>query len=427
MPRLLLLIPTSSYRTQAFLDAARRLGVAITVASEEAAILADAVPDSTITLDFRQPDEAARRVATFSEAFPVDAVLGVDDPTTVPGAAIARALGIPHNTVASVAATRNKFEMRERLSHAGLPGPTYRLLSIDDDPLAVAAEVSYPVVLKPTVLSASRGVIRADDPGQFAAAFRRIAALLRTPEIAELGEEARQVLVEGFVGGAEVAVEGLLVAGELQVLAIFDKPDTPDGPFFEETVLVTPSRLSEPVQRALTACTARAVAALGLEQGPVHAELRLGDDGPVLLEVAARSIGGLCSRTLRFGEGMSLEEVILRQALGMAIPSLERETAAAGVMMVPVHRSGVFTGVKGLDAALAVAGIEDVVITVHPGQAVEPLPEGSRYLGFIFARGTDPARVEAALREAHGRLQPEIDRPPGQVPAPASPHGVGGV
>ena len=268
-------------------------------------------------------------------------------------------------------------------------------------------------MLKPLVLSASRGVIRADGEAEFAAAFRRVAAILASPDVRALGAGTGQILVEQFVPGAEVALEGLLVGGALHTLALFDKPDPLDGPFFEETIYVTPSRLPDAAQAAIGECAAQAAKALGLEEGPVHAELRVGrdDDGREtawMIEIAARSIGGLCSRTLTFGTGMSLEEIILRHALALPIASLERERQAAAVMMIPIPRGGVLEHVDGLERARAVPLIEDVVISMHKGQDVVPLPEGSHYLGFIFSRADTPVRAEAALRLAHAQLRFDI-------------------
>ncbi len=406
MPRLLLLIPTTTYRTEDFVEAARKLGVEMVVASERPNVLEAEFPDNLLTLDFTDPDKAARTVAELARRRPIDAVVPVDDLTTLVGAAIGKALGLPAtNPVAAVATTRNKYRMREALRRAGLPSPPYARFTLADDPTEAARGVRYPCVLKPTILAASRGVIRADGPGEFVAAFRRIAAILTTPEVAALGVEAEEILVEGFVPGREVALEGLLVDGTLRPLALFDKPDPLDGPFFEETIYVTPSRLPAAVQAAVTDCTARATRALGLREGPVHAELRVNDAGPWLIEIAARSIGGLCSRTLRFGTGLTLEELILRQALGIDLASLERERQPAGVMMIPIPRRGVLEAVRGLEEARAVPGIEEVTISAHVGQELIPLPEGSRYLGFIFARAETPGRAEAALRDAHRRLE----------------------
>jgi biotin carboxylase len=375
------------------------------VASERPSTFGEAYPDSLLTLDFASPGKAAQAVAELAERRPIDAVVPVDDLTTEVAAAIAERLGLAANAAVAVARTRNKHRMRETLARAGLPSPPHWLFHLDDDPDSAARSVVYPCILKPTVLSASRGVIRADGPAAFAAAFRRIATILQDPEVAGR-PGSNEILVEGFLTGPEVALEGLLRDGTLDVLALFDKPDPLDGPFFEETIYVTPSRLAAGVQMAIRAASAAAARALGLHDGPVHAELRIDGSGqPWLVELAARSIGGLCSRTLRFGTGMSLEEVILRHALRLPIETLERERAAAGVMMLPIPRTGVLDGVDGEVDAAAVPGIEAVTITAHTGQALVPLPEGSRYLGFVFARADTPAAVEAALREAHGRLR----------------------
>jgi biotin carboxylase len=410
--RLLLLIPTTSYRTEDFVEAADRLDVELVIASERPSTFEGEFPDHLLTLDFTDPGKAARTVAELARRKPIDAVVPVDDLTTVVGAAIAETLGLPANPVAAAAAARNKFRMREALRRAGVPGPWYRLFTLSDDPAAAARRVRYPCVLKPTVLAASRGVIRADDEVAFIAAFRRIAGILGTPEVQALGDGADQILCEEFIPGVEVALEGLLIRGELNVLALFDKPDPLDGPFFEETIYVTPSRLPVPAQAAVARRAVEAARALGLEEGPIHAELRLNDAGPWILEVAARSIGGLCSRTLRFGTGLTLEAIILSHALGLGVASLERERRPAGVMMIPIPRRGVLTGVRGHAEAEAVPGIEEVSVTAHLGQELVPLPEGSRYLGFIFARADTPEAVEAALREAHGRLAFDI-APPG--------------
>jgi biotin carboxylase len=411
--RLLLLVPTTTYRTEDFVEAARRLDVDLVVASDRPNVMSAEYPDHLLTLPFEAPAAAVREMREFVARRPLDAVVPVDDLTTVVAAAIAQALGLRANPVAAVRATRNKLRMREILAAAGLPSPAFTSFDVGEDPASAARRVAYPCVLKPLVLSASRGVIRADDEAGFAAAFRRIRDILGAPDVRELGEGTDRILVESFVPGVEVALEGLLQEGALQTLALFDKPDPLDGPFFEETIYVTPSRLPAPAQAAIRDGAARAARALGLEDGPVHAELRLAAAGareqapgtPVLLELAARTIGGLCSRTLRFGTGMSLEEIVLRHALGLPIASLARERPAAGVMMIPIPRGGILEEVEGLDEARAVPLVEDVTISMHKGQDVVPLPEGSRYLGFIFARAETPAGAEAALRAAHRRLR----------------------
>jgi biotin carboxylase len=406
MARVLLLLPTTTYRTPDFLEAAERLGAEVVVASEQPSTLEGLNPGGLLTVDFRDPEECARRVRAFAAKHPLDAVVGVDEETAVAAAAIAGALGLPHNPVDAVRAARNKAVMRRRLAETGVPVPRHRLHSLDEDPSAAARETVYPCVLKPTFLAASRGVIRADDAAEFQAAWRRIAAILSQPDVARRGEAAaREILVEQFLPGDEVALEGLLDGGRLRVLALFDKPDPLEGPYFEETIYVTPSRLPAQTQEAIASVAARAGAALGLVDGPIHAELRVRDGEAWVLEIAARSIGGLCSRTLRFGTGLSLEELILRHALGERVDALARETRAAGVMMIPIPRAGVLHRVDGLDDAAAMPGVEGVTISAHPGQTLVPLPEGSRYLGFLFARGETPAEVEAALRRAHAALE----------------------
>ena len=406
--RLLLLLPTTTYRTEAFVDAASKLGVELVCASERPSALQELAPESLVTLDFKDPVASSETVARFARRRPIDAVVAVDDLTTVVAAAISERLGLKANSLSAARAARDKHTMRRCLASTGVPVPRFRLVKLAGDPGALAEGVEYPCVLKPLMLSASRGVIRANDAREFVAAFRRITAILEDA-VSAPADEVRQLLVEEFIPGREVALEGLLVGGTLHVLALFDKPDPLDGPFFEETLYVTPSRLPATGQDRIAAVTRDACSALGLTEGPIHAELRINDRGPFVLEVAARSIGGLCARTLRFGTGLSLEELILCHALGRPLESLERERRSAGVMMIPIPRAGRLTAVRGIEEAAAVDAIEEVAITMHPGQEVVPLPEGWQYLGFIFARGETPAAVEEALREAHTRLHFDIE------------------
>lgn len=405
---------TTTYRANAFLEAARRLDLPVVVGSDRPQVLAAANPGGHLTLDFRAPETASRAIAEFAKDYPIRAVLAADDDGVILAAMASAALGLPHNPVDAVSAARNKHLMREILAKAGIQSPRFERFWTDEDPLEVASRVSFPCVVKPLFLSASRGVIRADDAAQFIAAFRRLVAILCRPEVAAQGGAlARQILVETFIPGVEVALEGLLTKGQLRVLAIFDKPDPLDGPFFEETVYVTPSRLPLAVQDTIAACTAKAVEALDLREGPVHAELRVNDHGPWIIEIAPRSIGGRCSRTLRFGAGLSLEELILRHAIGLEVESFERERRAAGVMMIPIPQAGILRKVVGQEEAEKVPGIEEVGVSIPVGQEVVPLPEGTRYLGFIFAREETPERVEAALCEAHRRLTFIITPPNG--------------
>lgn len=295
--------------------------------------------------------------------------------------------------------------MRQILETAGIRQPAFRVVGPDEDAARAAQEVGLPCVVKPVSLQAGRGVIRADRPEEAARAAARVRGIL-----ADAGADPGEpLLVERFVPGPEVALEGLLDCGRLEILALLDKPEPMDGPYFEETILVTPSRLPEAMQEAVRRETARAARALGLREGPVHAELRVGD-GPVVLELAARSIGGLCSRALHFGLlETTLETIILRQALGMPVGDLGRPPYASGVLMLPIPRPGALAGVGGVEEARAVPGITEVEITVAPGTAVRPLPEGDRYLGFVFARGRTPEEAERSLRRAWSLLEIEID------------------
>ena len=407
MSRVLLLIPSATYRAPDFMAAAEHLGVEVVIGTD--ADLDVLRTGGSIALPFGDLDGAASRIVEAARERPLDAVLAVDDAGAVIAAEASRRLALPHNPVVAVQATRDKSLLRERLVEAGVPSPDFRVLPLEADPAIAAADAPYPCVLKPLALAGSRGVIRANDPEEFRAAFERIRALLALPDVAaECGNAANALLVEGFVSGREVAVEGLLADGRLHSLAIFDKPDPLDGPFFEETIYVTPSRLSDSEQRAVLTAAARAARALGLTDGPLHAELRINEDGVWPIDIAARSIGGLCARTLSFGTGVSLEELILRHAIGAPAASLDREDPATGVMMIPIPSRGVLHAVEGRDEAEAVPGIESVTITIPVGQEVIPLPEGSAYLGFIFARGDEPATVERTLREAHAQLRFEI-------------------
>ncbi|MDP3912039.1 MAG: ATP-grasp domain-containing protein [Gemmatimonadales bacterium] len=415
-------MPSTTYRAAAFVAAARQLGVELTVASEQPSTLEATNPAGLLTLDFQDPAHAAEQAREFSAQHPVAAVVGVDDDTAVIAAHVAGRLALRGNPVAAALAARDKHRQRQLLAAAGVPVPRFALHRLDEDPTALAKTVAYPCVLKPLRLSASRGVIRADTVAEFVAAQARLRA------IAAAGDGDESFLVEAFIPGYEVALEGLLVNRRLHVLALFDKPDPLDGPFFEETIYVTPSRVPAGLQTAITQVAERAVKALGLVEGPVHAELRYNERGPWLIEVAARPIGGRCSAVLKFGEGgmgkgATLEEVILRHALGMPIPSLQREKQAAGVMMIPIPGAGTLREVRGVEEAKGVPLIEDVQITAHPGEALVPFPEGSRYPGFIFARGETPAAVEDALRAAHARLSFILlpPRPPSSSAAPTRP------
>ena len=393
-----MLLPTATYRASDFIAAADRLGVDVVVGSEHRQALAAAMGDRAVVVPLADPTAAVRAIADLHERTPIDAVLAVDDQGVVIAAMAAQQLGLRHSPPDAVASTRDKAVMRQRLGAASIPQPPYRIVAPGDRIAAAASDIGYPCVVKPISKSASQGVIRFDDAGQAEAAESRVRTIV--------GNDHEPLLVEGYVSGDEVAVEGLLHDGELEVLAMFDKPDPLDGPFFEETIYVTPSRQPSSVQAALEALVALAATALGLSEGPVHAEARVSPAGQTtMLELAGRSIGGLCGRSLRFGSGASLEEIIIREALGMGLDGLTREDPASGVMMLPINARGVIDEVTGQDRALAVDGVVGLEISIPPGRPVVPLPEGDRYLGFIFARAGTPDDVVEALRHAEACIE----------------------
>ncbi len=399
--KLLLIGATTGYQTRVFAEAAERLGFELRLATDRCHVLDDPWGDHALALRFEDPEGAAQVIA--SEAR-VDGIVAVGDRPAYLAALAAERLGIPYNSPSSVLACRNKFLARERFRDAGLLVPEYRRIALAEGPHPAAETTRYPCVLKPLGLSASRGVIRANNPQEFAVAFRRIQTLLGDPDILCFDEEHhRFIQVESFIEGREFALEGILVHGRLRVLALFDKPDPLDGPYFEETIYVTPSRESSETQREIVRTTEAAVKALGLEHGPIHAEMRVNPRGVWMLEVAARPIGGLCARVLP-----GLEELILRHAAGEDVSSLPVTPDAAGVMMIPIPREGVYVAVEGLDDAKSLPGIEDAIITAKQGQKLVPLPEGNSYLGFIFARGESADEVEQALRAAHQRLRFQV-------------------
>ena len=415
MKRALVLLPTTGYRNSDFLAAAAKLEVQIIAAADFCHQLAPIWGMAPIlSLHFDQPEPAADQVLEQIGSRP-DAVLAVDDSGVELAALLAERLGLGGNPAAAVRRVRDKLAFRQLLAGGGFRCPAFQPLADGDDPHELARHLQFPVVAKARRLSASRGVIRADGPEELVSAIRRVRAIQANSDrdAAKLG-----IVIEDFIPGTEHALEAVLEEGELTTLALFDKPDPLDGPYFEETIYVTPSRLPGALQERVRREVARACAAAGLITGPVHAEVRVNADGVWILEIAARSIGGLCGRVLTHALGMSLEELILRQALGEPVP-LVRAAGAAGVMMIPIPRRGIYRDVEGLDCARSVPGITGITITAQPGQIIAPPPDGASYLGFMFSGTQEPAEAEAALRKAHSLLgfdiQPEY--PAAKAPA----------
>jgi hypothetical protein len=418
---------TTGYQTRAFGEAAEQLGVELVFATDRCHVIDDPWRDAAIPIRFHDEDASVAAVLEAAKARPIDGVLAVGDRPTVIAARVAAALGLAWHSADGAAAARHKLRTRECLRDAGLPVPRFAPLAIDHKPSAISHQpLSYPCVIKPVALSGSRGVMRADDPASFAIAFERLRALMQSPEIrAERDEAHDTVIVEEFIPGHEFAIDAILHHGELHVLALFDKPDPLDGPFFEESIYVTPPDIPPAVADAIISTIARAATALGLRHGPIHAECRVdtagGRPGVFVLEVAARPIGGLCARALRFDRTTNpdripnpesripLEQLLLRHALGESPEGWRREAAVSGVMMIPIPRRGILRRVDGVDAARAVPHIVDVSITAKMEQRLVPLPEGASYLGFIFARADRADAVDRALREAHRCLRFTID------------------
>ena len=405
MPTVGLVLPTTSYRGPDFVAAADELGIDLVVATEGSIPMTSGRIVGVVSIDCDDPGRAADELLAGLGDVELDAVVGVDDGGVQVAALAADRLGLRHNAPEAVAATRDKAVMRRLLAAAGVPQPAFAVAAAIDGVPAAAASVGYPVVVKPASLSASRGVMRVDGPEDIEAAAARLGRIQE-----DAGVAGEHVLVEEFVAGPEIAVEALLSPEGLEVLAVFDKPDALDGPFFEETVYVTPSRHDPALVSGAVEAVRSASTALGLAFGPVHAETRLTDDGPRVIEVAARSIGGLCGRALRFGMlEQSLEVLLLRAALGMNRRGMRPVERASGAMMIPIPGAGTLRAVRGTEAVAEVEGIVDITITVPRGRHIDPLPEGDRYLGFIIAAGEEPEQVERSLREAHSLLDIQLD------------------
>lgn len=399
MPRAVVVLPSTSYRAADFVNAAESLGIDLVVASEQPPPFD--MGDRYVQIDCSDPSQAAETVASLGDDVALDGVVAADDSGVLVAALAGTALGLGSNPPDAAAATRDKLLLRQRLEVSEVPQPAFAAVDVDSDAGDVVAAVGLPLVLKPLDRSASQGVVRVDrldDLEDTAARVRRI-----------IGDESATLLAESYMPGEEISIEGLVTGGQLQVLAILDKPDTRPGPAFPETIFVTPSRLPSATQDECVRVATAAVRGLGLTHGPVHIELKTEQGKARVLEIAARSIGGLCSRSLNFGlMGTSLETLILRNAIGLEKPELRREPSASGVLMIPIPRSGVLESIEGEEETRSIPGITGIDITVRPGSKVLAPPEGDRYLGFVFARGDTPDAVEDALRKAMGTMKIDI-------------------
>src|SRR5688572_8027472 len=415
MKRVLLLATTTGYQIRTFGEAAERLGVKLVFASDRCDQLDDPWSDHAIPVRFWDEAHSLETILAASHTTPIHGIVVVGDRPAVLGARVAQALGLPGNPPEAVRTSRNKLATRRAFRDAGLLTPAFFDVSMKDDPATVSARCPYPAVIKPLALAGSRGVMRVDQASDFVWAFERLAGLLKAPDILNERDDVHgRALVESYIPGNEFAIEGVMTAGVFRPFVIFDKPDPLVGPFFEETIYVTPSRASLFVRQAIVDQVAAAAQALGLHHGPIHAECRVNTKGVYVLEIAARPIGGLCARAVRFdgpqGIRVPLEEVLIRHSIGEDLLPWTPSSDASGVMMIPIPRRGVYRGVQGVNDAAALDAIDDIRITAKTDELLLPLPEGRSYLGFIFASGKDPARVEQALRDAHAMLAFDIER-----------------
>jgi biotin carboxylase len=399
MPKAVVILPSNTYRAADFMDAARSLGIDLVVASEQPPPFD--MGDRYLQIDCSDARRAAAAIAGLGDSVAIDGVVAADDQGVMVAAYANTMLGLAGNQPETAAATRNKLLMRDRLAEAEIDQPGYASLGPEDRAEQVAATVGFPLVIKPLDRSASQGVIRVDRAEDAEATATRIRRLV--------GDDAT-LLLESFVPGSEVAVEGILSDGDLMVLAVFDKPDTPAGPYFPETLFITPSRLPADALAEAERVASAAVRALGLIHGPVHIELKVEGTRARVIELAARSIGGLCSRSLNFGlMGTTLESLILRNAIGLGRPRLRLEPVASGVLMIPTPESGTLAVVEGVEATREIPGVTGIDLTIQPGNQVVAPPEGERYLGFVYARAATPELVEAALRKAMATLEVQLE------------------
>lgn len=397
-PCILLLSPHCSYRLAPYLNAAQKLNLDAIVVSQGEHSLVSAVA-SGIHIDFDHPDVLGQVTAAVTDR-DIKTVIGTDDRTVELAAELSKSFGLNFNDPQSIRYTRRKDLARVCLRHSAVNIPDFQIITLDETDKKITCEIDFPVVVKPIALSGSRGVIRANSHEEFTAALQCLQTIL---EQTDQHDEKNKALVERYIPGYEYAYEGLLQHGELMTLAIFDKPDLMEGPYFEETYYITPSRLSPAIQQAIKEAVSAACLAYGLQQGPIHAEVKLYDDKIWFIEMASRTVGGQCARLFSYATGLSLEETVLAQAAGLSIKQAPMQDAA-GVLMIPIKKRGLLRRVEGLLQASKVEFIEDIEISIQEGYELVPLPEGDSYLGFIFAKAPTPGQVEQALRDAYDMI-----------------------
>ena len=402
----ILIIPSASYRTGPFMNAIKKLDLKVLVISDKSQVFSGKYPDNLIIINFNHWKDKSVEISKWAKNNGLKAVIGVDEESIVLAANLSNFLNVDHNSIESVLLTKNKYLMRTELKKTGLCSPWFKIFSIYESSNKIINEISFPCVIKPTFLSGSRGVMRVNTKKEFSEGIKTLNELLSLDELRKRGgKQSDYIMIEEYIPGKEVAIEGIVSEGKLTMLAIFDKPELLEGPTFEETIIVTPSVLTKKIQYSLLETLQVVVKALGIVKGPVHAEARINRNGNYILECASRSIGGLCSKVLEFQGGISLEELILRSYLGRNIEKSKLIGNARGVMMMPTEKKGILKEIGGVKDALVVNGVTDLQITVKPGEKLQPLPKGDRYLGFIFAEGNNQEFVINALKNAWSKIE----------------------
>ena len=402
----ILIIPSASYRTGPFMNAIKKLDLKVLVISDKSQVFSGKYPDNLIIINFNHWKDKSVEISKWAKNNGLKAVIGVDEESIVLAANLSNFLNVDHNSIESVLLTKNKYLMRTELKKTGLCSPWFKIFSIYESSNKIINEISFPCVIKPTFLSGSRGVMRVNTKKELSEGIKTLNELLSLDELRKrAGKQSDYIMIEEYIPGKEVAIEGIVSEGKLTMLAIFDKPELLEGPTFEETIIVTPSVLTKKIQYSLLETLQIVVKALGIVKGPVHAEARINRNGNYILECASRSIGGLCSKVLEFQGGISLEELILRSYLGRNIEKSKLIGNARGVMMMPTEKKGILKEIGGVKDALVVNGVTDLQITVKPGEKLQPLPKGDRYLGFIFAEGNNQEFVINALKNAWSKIE----------------------
>tara|TARA_B100000029_G_C17545474_1_gene948295 strand:+ start:143 stop:1390 length:1248 start_codon:yes stop_codon:yes gene_type:complete len=397
MSRILLLTDHASYRIATYIDACARLDVDVIIASEGRSSL---VPDlaSGVSLDPNNYSKSLETLSVLYESEPFSGIVATDDSVVRLAAAVGDRFNLPTSDPVAVEQAQRKDSSRVAQRDAGLRVPNFQSVRLDKSSeiqVQRLNSVTYPCVAKPVTLSASRGVIRANNEIELLAAFSRISAIIESA-----GPEHPPVcLVEDYIEGKEYVVEGLINRGEWETIGLIEKPALMEGPFFEETIYLSPAEIPDSLAALLTETVENACRKLNITHGPIHAECRVNDDGAWLIELGLRTIGGRCSRIVDAHNFYKLEELVVLNALGIK-PIVKKQDSISGVMMIPVATQGILRRVEGLEKARAISFITGVEIDIRPGEQLVPWPEGFRYPGFIFARGDEPSKVEGALWSA---------------------------